>query len=862
MARTRRFISLALYVMLVVCMFCVAVPKALAATETTAQAPTDTNITPASDNLFGRCPLFDRVVGEQMLSGEISANEAFSMLDSHNCPIIRGAGIISPQQLQKAVDENVGKQQQLMGGNAVQNGSTADEHSTCRDTFDCQRLGELTELMWSGKGSGSPKEVMDELVANRCPLLTSCAQFNEVKEKYTSGQFPPSKALELLMQECPVFSPTVPKPMRRRTPAQPRNAQQPPPGQSMADECIRLSDMLYKVDESDPGVATGEKQKTAEQAMEQLCDTKVPLINNCPLYQGVKARYRSGEITARMAVAEMKANCPILSRELNPAMIFNFEEYGTHRDSFYDMGHASHSHSDPTKHNSQSGCCGCGCNAGHAKEKTDTCSEQGGRASVKHLYKRHEEAEDSGVCLSHDGDESTCSHKLGIGKRGEQHKKASGLERLLGGMFPKGNPALSSLLGTLYISLFPNLILFATPSSIPSKVLRIMVAFAVGGLLGDVFLHLMPHMFAAEDDHHGRDHSHGSDHASHGHTEAVDVHTRNTVYGCTVFLGLMVFFLVDKFMRLLGGDEHSHSHSHSHGHGDHAHKHLKTSSSSSDASDPESRTRLRKRHNGARKSRRMVSDANEADDEKEMLAEISAAAAKGGEKKPIKMSAYLNLVADATHNFTDGLAMSASFYLSHAAGLSTFVAVFFHEIPHELGDFAILVQSGFSRTSALASQFFTALGAIAGTCAGILIEEAGRGNSINIRGLFTAGVPVFAPAKASAMESGVSGGLLASMLGGILGLLPSSVAGVPWGKLVIPFTAGGFIYVGTVSVLSDLLQPDEEDLVATIPTGKSRAEMRLAEKLRTKRGVYMALVEIAAMLIGLGIMAVIALGEE
>ncbi|KAJ2025511.1 hypothetical protein GGI06_000555 [Coemansia sp. S85] len=197
--------------------------------------------------------------------------------------------------------------------------------------------------------------------------------------------------------------------------------------------------------------------------------------------------------------------------------------------------------------------------------------------------------------------------------------------------------------------------------------------------------------------------------------------------------------------------------------------------------------------------------------------------------------------------------MSASFYLSHAAGLSTFVAVFFHEIPHELGDFAILVQSGFSRSSALASQFFTALGAIAGTIAGIMIEEAGKGNSFNFRGLFAPGVPVFA-APAPGTESA---SMLPAAIGGALSLLPSTVAGVPWSKLVIPFTAGGFIYVGTVSVLPDLLQPDEDD----VDTAKGRS-LRPSEKHSARKGVTMALAELGAMFVGLGIMAVIALSEE
>jgi zinc transporter 7 len=81
--------------------------------------------------------------------------------------------------------------------------------------------------------------------------------------------------------------------------------------------------------------------------------------------------------------------------------------------------------------------------------------------------------------------------------------------------------------------------------------------------------------------------------------------------------------------------------------------------------------------------------------------------------------------ADFTHNITDGLAMSASFYASPTIGATTTVAVFFHEIPHEVGDFALLIQSGFSKRAAMGSQFITALGALLGTLIGIAIQEFG-----------------------------------------------------------------------------------------------------------------------------------------
>jgi zinc transporter 7 len=64
------------------------------------------------------------------------------------------------------------------------------------------------------------------------------------------------------------------------------------------------------------------------------------------------------------------------------------------------------------------------------------------------------------------------------------------------------------------------------------------------------------------------------------------------------------------------------------------------------------------------------------------------------ELKEIKVAGYLNLAADFTHNFTDGLAIGASFLVSRNVGIVTTLTILLHEVPHEIGDFAILVQSG------------------------------------------------------------------------------------------------------------------------------------------------------------------------
>ena len=67
------------------------------------------------------------------------------------------------------------------------------------------------------------------------------------------------------------------------------------------------------------------------------------------------------------------------------------------------------------------------------------------------------------------------------------------------------------------------------------------------------------------------------------------------------------------------------------------------------------------------------------------------------EKKSKKITGYLNLLANCIDNFIHGLAVASSFLSSFRLGLTTVFAILVHEIPHEVGDFVILMNSGFSR---------------------------------------------------------------------------------------------------------------------------------------------------------------------
>lgn len=238
---------------------------------------------------------------------------------------------------------------------------------------------------------------------------------------------------------------------------------------------------------------------------------------------------------------------------------------------------------------------------------------------------------------------------------------------------------------TLLISAAPYFILYLVPvdgSAERQPLLKVLLAFASGGLLGDAFLHLIPHALTP--------HGHG-DH-SHSHEPTDQPHSHDMSVGLAVLAGIITFLVVEKFVRLLNA-----GHGHSHG----------------------------------KKNK------------------------KEAKNEQIKVAGYLNLAADFTHNFTDGLAIGASYIAGKNIGIITTITILLHEVPHEIGDFAILLQSGCSRKKAMYLQLLTALGAVAGTALSLFLQ-------------------------------GTSDSFTSS-----------------W---VLPFTAGGFIYIATVSVIPELLE--------------------------------------------------------
>ena len=185
------------------------------------------------------------------------------------------------------------------------------------------------------------------------------------------------------------------------------------------------------------------------------------------------------------------------------------------------------------------------------------------------------------------------------------------------------------------------------------RYLSLFISIAVGALLGDAFIHLIP--------------------------EALAETENTTLTSVLIIVGILIFFLLEKLL-------------HWHHHGE---------------------------------------DAETSD---------------------IHPVGKLVLVSDGAHNFLDGIVIAASFAIGLPVGLATTLAVILHEIPQEVGDFAVLLHAGYTKGRALLLNFLSAL-------------------------------------------SAVLGGVLFFVIGGFA---------ESFAAICVPLTAGGFIYIAVADLIPEL----------------------------------------------------------
>jgi zinc and cadmium transporter len=188
------------------------------------------------------------------------------------------------------------------------------------------------------------------------------------------------------------------------------------------------------------------------------------------------------------------------------------------------------------------------------------------------------------------------------------------------------------------------------PEAAGRRLLPHFVSYATGALLGAALLALLPEAIESV----GPDGAHA--------------------IGAALLVGLGVFFVIEKLV--LWWHTHANGHGHDHG-GGHAHDHGHDHSHGQGHQDGHA-------HNDGHDQGR--------------------AAASG----------VLVIIGDSVHNALDGVLIAAAFLTSFPLGLVTTFAVAAHEIPHRVGDFAILVHSGMSRGRALIMNMATGLTSIIG----------------------------------------------------------------------------------------------------------------------------------------------------
>ena len=242
------------------------------------------------------------------------------------------------------------------------------------------------------------------------------------------------------------------------------------------------------------------------------------------------------------------------------------------------------------------------------------------------------------------------------------------------------DPFYNSLISTTLIQLIPFTFICLSPINFN---IQIMVAFAIGTLFGEIFLHLIPES------------------------------NPNTI-GLGIFIGLMTFLCIDKIVRIStydGKSTHGHSHSQSHSH-------------------------------------------SHTDDKSEKT--------ENGHKPSI----FLSIITALIHNITDGITIATSFYKSVPIGIITMIAFLFHELPHQLSDYAIITKTSSSSLS--------------------------HNSKLNFF-------------KKSVMWS-ILGSWIGTALSGSInqGILSKNSNKID--DYLVPFSAGGLIYIAAVNVLPEILE--------------------------------------------------------
>ncbi|WBW72684.1 ER zinc exporter, ZIP family Zip3 [Schizosaccharomyces osmophilus] len=311
-------------------------------------------------------------------------------------------------------------------------------------------------------------------------------------------------------------------------------------------------------------------------------------------------------------------------------------------------------------------------------------------------------------------------------------------------------PGVNGFLATLLTAFPPNIFILIVPKNLNTGILNLLVAISAGSLLGDVFGHLLPEIY-----------------------EKAEEGTNATSPTVSVLAGILIFFFMDKGLRILlssNGGHHGHHHS----------QQIKEKKSEKNvpASSTTQHERLDPSSHKLRKRRSNDNHATLNDDTPTQVEKKNEEANESASSN--KTIAYLNLFSDCFHNFMDGLAITTSFFANTSIGITTTCAVFLHEIPAEVGDLAILLRNGYTKLQTFSFQLITMFAGLLGSITSIWIHSA---------------------ALASTTKDDATSLLPQSSIASFLLQLEDKL---------LPFSAGCFLYIACLGVFPELLELNQE----------------------------------------------------
>lgn len=297
-----------------------------------------------------------------------------------------------------------------------------------------------------------------------------------------------------------------------------------------------------------------------------------------------------------------------------------------------------------------------------------------------------------------------------------------------------------------------------------------MLSFAVGGLLGDVFLHLLPEAS-------GQLMKSSTSGAGGGLQTVVDT---QQYLGVRILAGIILFVIMESvFVQLSEADDDGEEE-----------KEKKEKDEKEEFEEEEEREITLNlpagavvangvlRYRGSPvKMEKMQQQLHQLHQQQQNSKAQSKAqssssfSSSSSHSQPIDVTGYLNLLANGLDNFTHGMSVAASFLVSFKTGALTTLAIIIHEIPHEIADNAILLRSGFSCWAAFRAQLTISLVTFLGALTVLIVD--GRGGTD------------FVDSSSSSL---------------------ASQSRTLW---ILPLTAGGFIYIALTSLLPELLTFEE-----------------------------------------------------